>query len=53
MKIAVFGASGKIGSQVVKQLSENGHEVLRIGANRGDYTVDYTDAQAIDALLAT
>jgi NAD(P)-dependent dehydrogenase (short-subunit alcohol dehydrogenase family) len=52
MKIAVFGASGKIGSQVVEQLSERGHEVLKIGASKGDYTVDYTDAQAVDDLLA-
>jgi NAD(P)-dependent dehydrogenase (short-subunit alcohol dehydrogenase family) len=52
MKIAVLGASGKIGSQVVEQLSTKGHEVVSIGARSGDHRVDYTDAAAVEAMLA-
>jgi NAD(P)-dependent dehydrogenase (short-subunit alcohol dehydrogenase family) len=51
MKIAVFGASGKIGSQVVEQLTERGHDVVKIGARSGDHRVDYTDASAVESLL--
>jgi NAD(P)-dependent dehydrogenase (short-subunit alcohol dehydrogenase family) len=51
MKIAVFGASGKIGTQIVEKLVAKGEEVIKIGARRGDYTVDYTDAAAVEALL--
>jgi NAD(P)-dependent dehydrogenase (short-subunit alcohol dehydrogenase family) len=51
MKIAVLGASGKIGSQVVAQLTAKEHEVVRIGARTGDYKVDYTDAAAVEAVL--
>ena len=51
MKIAVFGASGNIGSQVVEQLAAKGHEVISIGARSGDHRVDYTDAVAVEALL--
>jgi NAD(P)-dependent dehydrogenase (short-subunit alcohol dehydrogenase family) len=51
MKIAVFGASGNIGSQVVELLSAKGHEVVSIGARSGDHRVDYTDAAAVEALL--
>jgi uncharacterized protein YbjT (DUF2867 family) len=31
MKVAVLGASGKTGSQVVAQLTEKGHELIKIG----------------------
>ena len=51
MKIAVFGASGKIGSQIVKQMTEKGHEIVKIGLRSGDHSVDYTDAAAVEALL--
>lgn len=51
MKIAVFGASGNIGTQVVEQLTANGHEVVRIGARSGDHRADYTNAAAVEALL--
>jgi NAD(P)-dependent dehydrogenase (short-subunit alcohol dehydrogenase family) len=51
MKIAVFGASGTIGSQVVEQLAAKGHEVVSIGARSGDHRVDYTDAAAVEAML--
>lgn len=51
MKVAVLGASGKIGSQVVAQLTEKGHEVIKIGSRRGDFTADYTNAQAVEDVL--
>ena len=51
MKIAVFGASGNIGSQVVERLTAKGYEVVSIGARSGDHRVDYTDAAAVEALL--
>jgi NAD(P)-dependent dehydrogenase (short-subunit alcohol dehydrogenase family) len=51
MKIAVFGASGNIGSQVVEQLTAKGHQVIKIGVHSGDYRVDYTDGEAVEALL--
>jgi len=51
MKIAVFGASGKIGSQVVAQLSEKGHELIQIGSRSGDFTADYTNAESVESLL--
>lgn len=53
MKIAVFGATGKIGSQVVNQLEENGHKVVKIGSRSGDIAVDYTDAEAVNSVLET
>ena len=52
MKIAVFGASGIIGSEVVSQLAERGHEVIKIGARNGDFTVDYTDPGSVDSVLS-
>ena len=51
MKIAIFGATGKIGSQVAKQLDNNGHEIIKIGSRSGDIAVDYTDASAVEAAL--
>jgi len=51
MKIAVFGASGKIGSQVVKQMTAKGHEIVKIGLHSGDHRVDYTDAAAVEDML--
>ena len=55
MKIAVTGASGKLGAVVVTFLTDAGHDILaldRIGARRdGFLVVDFTDyGQVVDAL---
>jgi len=55
MRIAVTGASGKLGTQVARSLTEAGHQVLRldeVGARAGDFTqIDLTDyGQVVDAL---
>ena len=52
MKIAVLGASGIIGSQVVLQLIESGHEVIKIGVRSGDFTVDYTVPESVNSVLS-
>ncbi len=45
MKIIVLGASGKIGSELVRLLSPN-HEIVRAG-RKGDVQVDYTNPQSV------
>lgn len=51
MKIAVFGASGNIGSQIVTQLAEKDHEIVSIGLRSGDFTADYTNAESVESVL--
>jgi NAD(P)-dependent dehydrogenase (short-subunit alcohol dehydrogenase family) len=50
MKIAVFGASGKIGSSVVEQLSSK-YEVIKIGSRTGDQIADYTNVQDVESVF--
>jgi nucleoside-diphosphate-sugar epimerase len=55
MRIAVTGASGKLGTVVARELASSGHEVRRldaVGDRAGDFTrVDLTDyGQVVDAL---
>ena len=50
MKIAIFGASGKIGSSVVEHLSPK-YKVIKIGSRTGDLVADYTDAQDIESVF--
>lgn len=45
MKIIVLGASGKIGSELVRALSAK-HEIVRVG-REGDVQVDYTNSQSV------
>ena len=45
MKIIVLGASGKIGSELVRLLTPN-HEVVQAG-RAGDVQVDYTNPQSV------
>lgn len=46
MKIVVFGANGRIGSELVKQLSKN-HQVIKVGRSSGDIKADYTNEESI------
>ena len=49
MKIVVFGATGMIGTEIVAELAERGHEV--IGASRSTGT-DVTDPEAVATAVA-
>ncbi|HBZ0850710.1 TPA: short chain dehydrogenase [Klebsiella pneumoniae] len=51
MKIIVIGASGTIGRAVSEELSQR-HEVIRVGRTRGDYQVDITSQESVEALFA-
>jgi putative NADH-flavin reductase len=44
MKIAVYGATGAIGSQIVSEARNRGHQVTGISRNGGDLTGDALDA---------
>lgn len=49
-RIAVIGGTGTIGSAVVDNLSEAGHEVVAVGHTSGDVQVDMADSASIEAL---
>ena len=51
MKIVIIGATGTVGTAVVKQLAER-HEVIQVGKTRGQYQADITDADSVRALFA-
>jgi len=56
MKVAVVGASGNVGTRLVKELASRGHEVTAIARNTGKIeaqpgvTVVQADAADVDAL---
>ena len=50
MKIIVIGATGTIGSEVVKALSQNKHEVVR-ASRSGEVKVNIDDPPTIRALF--
>jgi NAD(P)-dependent dehydrogenase (short-subunit alcohol dehydrogenase family) len=50
MKVLVIGASGTVGSAVVAELAER-HEVIRVGRERGEYCVDITRDDSVEALF--
>lgn len=50
MKIIIVGASGRIGSKVAESLSSN-HDVIRVGARKGDFLCDYTDPDSVRRLF--
>ncbi|MGP8297953.1 short chain dehydrogenase [Streptomyces inhibens] len=52
MKIIVIGATGTLGSAVVRQLEDRGHQVVR-AARRGPVRVDLEDLTSVDALFAS
>ena len=51
MKIILVGAHGTIGSAVVTELEENGHEVIKVGRNSGDYQMDMTNVEDIKLMF--
>ena len=51
MKIIVIGASGTIGRAVSEELGQR-HDVIRVGRTRGDYQVDITSQESVEALFA-
>lgn len=50
MKILVFGATGKIGREVVNLL-ESEHEVIGVSSRTGKIIADYTDAIAVESVF--
>ena len=50
MKVVLVGASGAIGSHVLKMLEENGHEAVRVGRNSGDFRADISDRESVREL---
>ena len=50
MKIAIFGASGRIGSKIVDLLSDS-HAVIKIGSRSGDIHADYTDDMSVKSVF--
>ena len=50
MKVIVIGATGTVGSAVVKELAQR-HEVIQVGASSGHYTTDFTDIAQVRALF--
>ncbi|SNZ14714.1 NAD(P)-dependent dehydrogenase, short-chain alcohol dehydrogenase family [Terribacillus aidingensis] len=49
MKIIVIGATGTIGSNIVRKLEEQ-HEVIRVGSKSGDYQLDLTSPEEIEKM---
>jgi len=50
MKIVIVGASGRIGKEVDKALSDN-HEIIRVGAHSGDVQCDYTNVDSVRTMF--
>ncbi len=50
MKIIIVGASGRIGKEVDKALSDR-HEIIRVGAHSGDVQSDYTDIESVSNMF--
>jgi NAD(P)-dependent dehydrogenase (short-subunit alcohol dehydrogenase family) len=51
MKIVVIGASGTIGSALVKLLKQK-HQVIAVSRSAGDHQADITDKASLEAALA-
>lgn len=52
MKILVIGASGTVGQSIVNELSRD-HQVIRVGKTQGDFQVDLTSEESVEALFAS
>ena len=50
MKIIIVGASGRIGKEVDKALS-NSHDIVRVGVRSGDVQCDYTSPGSVRAMF--
>ena len=50
MKVLVIGASGPVGSEVVEELAER-HEVFSAGREQGEYRVDITRDESVEAMF--
>lgn len=50
MKIIIVGASGRIGREVDKALSDT-HEIIRVGVRSGDLQCDYTDSGSVQNMF--
>ena len=50
MKVALFGASGTLGSAVQKALEAKGHEVVGITRNSGQVRADLEDIESLRAI---
>jgi len=50
MKIIIVGASGRIGKEVDKALSDS-HEIVRVGVRSGDVQCDYTDTESVSKMF--
>jgi len=50
MKIIIVGASGRIGTEVDKALSDS-HEIIRVGVRSGDVQCDYTDLESVRGMF--
>jgi NAD(P)-dependent dehydrogenase (short-subunit alcohol dehydrogenase family) len=53
MRILLVGATGTIGRAVTSALEARGHDVVQVGASRGDLSVDLGDAASIERLYAS
>jgi NAD(P)-dependent dehydrogenase (short-subunit alcohol dehydrogenase family) len=51
-KIVVIGATGAIGKAVVAELGSR-HDVIQVGATRGQYKIDSTDAASVERFFKT
>lgn len=49
MKIIIIGASGAIGSSIVKAL-ENDHEIIKVGSKSGDVQANICDTASIEEM---
>jgi NAD(P)-dependent dehydrogenase (short-subunit alcohol dehydrogenase family) len=50
LKVLHVGATGTIGEAVAGALEDAGHQVVRVGHDSGDHTVDLADKASIEAL---
>jgi NAD(P)-dependent dehydrogenase (short-subunit alcohol dehydrogenase family) len=50
MKIIIVGASGRLGKEVDKALSDS-HEIVRVGVRSGDVQCDYTDIASVRGMF--